>query len=54
MVSLFYCSFCSDIYQFLEQKCLEGTRAQSKYAVSAIAALIDDSDDLTLFKLCKV
>lgn len=43
----------SDIYPFLEQHCLEGTRAQSKLAVSAIASLVNDSDNVTFFNLCK-
>ncbi|KAK4429654.1 Sister chromatid cohesion protein pds5 [Sesamum alatum] len=34
----------SDIYSALEKVCLEGTRAQSKLAVSAIAALADTSE----------
>ncbi|XP_059630755.1 sister chromatid cohesion protein PDS5 homolog B isoform X2 [Cornus florida] len=34
----------SDIYPFLERICLEGTRTQSKLAVSAIAALVGTSE----------
>jgi hypothetical protein len=36
----------------LERVCLEGTRPQAKYAVSAIAALFDTSKQLS--SLCKV
>ncbi|KAL2520021.1 ARM repeat superfamily protein [Forsythia ovata] len=43
----------SDIYSSLEKVCLEGTRAQSKLAVSAIAALIGTSEQLIFLKLCK-
>ncbi|KAL2497210.1 ARM repeat superfamily protein [Abeliophyllum distichum] len=43
----------SDIYSSLEKACLEGTRAQSKLAVSAIAALIGTSEQLIFLKLCK-
>ncbi|KAK3041371.1 hypothetical protein RJ639_001569, partial [Escallonia herrerae] len=43
----------SDIYPSLERVCLEGTRAQSKLAVSAIAALIDTSEKSILLELCK-
>ncbi|KAK3021481.1 hypothetical protein RJ639_045864, partial [Escallonia herrerae] len=42
-----------DIYPSLERVCLEGTRAQSKLAVSAIAALIDTSEKSILLELCK-
>ncbi|KAK3012420.1 hypothetical protein RJ639_010651 [Escallonia herrerae] len=44
----------SDIYPSLERVFLEGTRAQSKLAVSAIAALIDPSEQSILLELCKV
>ncbi|KAK1263732.1 hypothetical protein QJS04_geneDACA022342 [Acorus gramineus] len=43
----------SDIYPFLEQNCLQGTRLQSKYSVSAIAALADPSDLSPFSDLCK-
>ncbi|KAF3445662.1 hypothetical protein FNV43_RR10838 [Rhamnella rubrinervis] len=43
----------SEIYPFLERLCLEGTRVQSKFAVSAIAALIDTSKQFVFSKLCK-
>lgn len=38
MLSLHF-SFYSAIYPFLERMCLDGTRTQAKFAVSAIAAL---------------
>ncbi|KAK9945794.1 hypothetical protein M0R45_011293 [Rubus argutus] len=41
----------SEIKPFLERVCLEGTRPQAKYAVSAIAALFDTSKQLS--SLCK-
>ncbi|KAG6608062.1 Sister chromatid cohesion protein PDS5-like A-B, partial [Cucurbita argyrosperma subsp. sororia] len=44
----------SDVYPFLERLCLEGTRAQSKSAVSAIAALAGTSGNFLFSKLCKV
>lgn len=40
------------MYPLLEQKCIEGTRAESKYAITAIAAL--HSDDKKFAKLFKV
>ncbi|KAI3464509.1 hypothetical protein Pfo_021172 [Paulownia fortunei] len=43
----------SDIYSSLEKICLEGTRAQSKLAVSAIAALADTSEQFIFSELCK-
>ncbi|XP_048332268.2 sister chromatid cohesion protein PDS5 homolog B isoform X1 [Ziziphus jujuba] len=43
----------SEIYPFLERLCLEGTRMQSKFAVSAIAALTDSSKQLVFSNLCK-
>ncbi|KAA8538477.1 hypothetical protein F0562_027977 [Nyssa sinensis] len=43
----------SDVYPFLERVCLEGTRGQSKHAVSAIAALIGTSEQLIFSELCK-
>ncbi|KAK6132309.1 hypothetical protein DH2020_033933 [Rehmannia glutinosa] len=43
----------SDIYPSLEKVCLEGTRAQSKHAVSAIAALAGTSEQSIFSKLCK-
>ncbi|KAJ0969546.1 hypothetical protein J5N97_022423 [Dioscorea zingiberensis] len=43
----------SGIYPFLERICLEGTRLESKFAVSAIASLIDSSDKQTFSNLCK-
>lgn len=44
----------SDIYPFLERKCIEGTRTESKYAVSAISSLIHAPDDPIFSNLCKV
>ncbi|OAY80665.1 Sister chromatid cohesion protein PDS B, partial [Ananas comosus] len=43
----------NDIYPLLERKCLEGTRAESKLAVSAIASLGHSSDDNTFSVLLK-
>ncbi|KAJ0024548.1 hypothetical protein Pint_08187 [Pistacia integerrima] len=43
----------SDIYPLLEGLCLEGTRAQSKSAVSAIASLSGTSGQLIFTNLCK-
>ncbi|KAL6962149.1 hypothetical protein U1Q18_037103 [Sarracenia purpurea var. burkii] len=43
----------SDIYPSLERVCLEGTRAQSKLAVSAIAAVTDTSEQVIFADLCK-
>lgn len=48
------CYLCSDIYLSLERVCLEGTRAQSKVAVSAIAALISSSEKFVFSELAKV
>ncbi|PHT78851.1 hypothetical protein T459_16903 [Capsicum annuum] len=42
-----------DIYPFLEKVCLEGSRAQSKLAVSAIAALAGASEQSIFLDLCK-
>ncbi|KAJ9167086.1 hypothetical protein P3X46_021763 [Hevea brasiliensis] len=43
----------SEFYPFLERVCLEGTRTQSKHAVSAIASLITSSEHFVFSKLCK-
>ncbi|KAJ4700670.1 sister chromatid cohesion protein PDS5-like A isoform X1 [Melia azedarach] len=43
----------SDIYPLLERLCLEGTRAQSKSAVSAIASLSGASQQFVFAELCK-
>ncbi|CAA2988300.1 sister chromatid cohesion PDS5 homolog A isoform X2 [Olea europaea subsp. europaea] len=43
----------SDMYSSFEKVCLEGTRAESKLTVSAIAALIGTSEQLIISKLCK-
>ncbi|XP_077248838.1 ARM repeat superfamily protein isoform X2 [Tasmannia lanceolata] len=43
----------SDIYPSLEWACFEGTRVQSKYSISAMAALTDASDELALSELYK-
>ncbi|XP_010912048.2 sister chromatid cohesion protein PDS5 homolog B isoform X2 [Elaeis guineensis] len=43
----------SDIYPFLEKRCLEGTRVESKYAVSAIASLFHASADSIFSTLCE-
>ncbi|KAJ9673634.1 hypothetical protein PVL29_023280 [Vitis rotundifolia] len=43
----------SDIYLSLERICLEGSRAQSKFAVSAIAALVGTSEQFVFSELCK-
>ncbi|XP_058218154.1 sister chromatid cohesion protein PDS5 homolog B isoform X2 [Rhododendron vialii] len=43
----------SDIYPSLERVCLEGTRAQSKLAVSAIAALTNASELFIFSELCE-
>ncbi|CAL9070064.1 unnamed protein product [Musa banksii] len=43
----------SDIYLFLERKCIEGTRTESKYAVSAISSLIHAPDDPIFSNLCE-
>lgn len=55
----FLSSFCfpslgRDVYPFLERLCLEGTRAQSKSAVSAISTLAGTSGHFWFSKLCKV
>ncbi|KAM7514857.1 hypothetical protein LguiA_004440 [Lonicera macranthoides] len=42
-----------DVYSSLERICLEGTRAQSKLAVSAIAALVGTSEQFIFLKLCE-
>ncbi|XP_075075383.1 sister chromatid cohesion protein PDS5 homolog B isoform X12 [Nicotiana tabacum] len=42
-----------DIYPFLEKVCLEGSRVQSKLAVSAIAALMSPSEQSLSKELCK-
>lgn len=44
----------SDIYPSLEKVCLEGTRSQSKLAVSAMSALADPSEQFIYPQLCKV
>lgn len=54
LVWLHVLCLCSDIYPSLERVCLEGTRAQSKLAVSAIAALTDTSDQFIFSELCEV
>ncbi|KAA3465267.1 sister chromatid cohesion protein PDS5-like protein A isoform X1 [Gossypium australe] len=43
----------SDFYPVLKKICLEGTRPQSKYAVSAIASLIDASEPYVFSELCE-
>ncbi|OMO55532.1 Armadillo-like helical [Corchorus olitorius] len=43
----------SDFYPHLKKICLEGTRTQSKYAVSAIASLIDVSKKYVFSELCE-
>ncbi|CAL4960254.1 unnamed protein product [Urochloa decumbens] len=45
-------NFSNVVYPLLEQKCIEGTRAESKYAITAIASLYS-SDDQKFTKLCK-
>ncbi|XP_074573683.1 sister chromatid cohesion protein PDS5 homolog B [Curcuma longa] len=42
-----------DIYPFLEHKCLEGTRNESKLAVSAMSSLNCSTNDCTFATLCK-
>uniref|UniRef100_A0A1D1YLJ6 Sister chromatid cohesion protein PDS5 A n=1 Tax=Anthurium amnicola TaxID=1678845 RepID=A0A1D1YLJ6_9ARAE len=42
-----------DIYPFLEKVCVEGSRIQSKHAISAIASLKGASDQLTFYDLCE-
>lgn len=49
-----YLLCCSDIYPFLEKVCLDGSRAQAKLAVSAIAALMAPSEQSIFLDLCKV
>nr|ACD56617.1 hypothetical binding protein [Gossypioides kirkii] len=44
--------FC-DFYPVLKRICLEGPRPQSKYAVSAIASLIDVSEPYVFSELCE-
>ncbi|KAG6435942.1 hypothetical protein SASPL_100823 [Salvia splendens] len=44
----------SDIYPSLEKVCIEGTRSQSKLAVTAICALVDTSEQFIYPQLCKV
>jgi hypothetical protein len=34
----------SDIYQYLESKCLGGNRAEAKYAVAVLSSLVQPSD----------
>ncbi|XVF36899.1 hypothetical protein REPUB_Repub19eG0098700 [Reevesia pubescens] len=43
----------SDFYPVLKKLCLEGTRTQSKYAVSAIASLLDVSKPYVFSELCE-
>ncbi|XP_022773243.1 sister chromatid cohesion protein PDS5 homolog A-like isoform X3 [Durio zibethinus] len=43
----------SDFYPVLKKICLEGTRTQSKNAVSAVASLIDVSKQYVLSELCE-
>nr|XP_027093191.1 sister chromatid cohesion protein PDS5 homolog A-like isoform X3 [Coffea arabica] len=43
----------SDCYNFLERVRLEGTQAEAKLAVSAIAALSDSSEQVIVPNLCK-
>ncbi|CAO2182211.1 unnamed protein product [Urochloa humidicola] len=45
-------NFSNVVYPLLEQKCIEGTRAESKYAITAIASL-HSPDDQKFPKLCK-
>ncbi|KAG8054616.1 hypothetical protein GUJ93_ZPchr0001g29862 [Zizania palustris] len=45
--------FSGDVYPLLEQKCMEGTRIESKYAVTAIAALIQSPNDEKFPRLCE-
>ncbi|XP_047321623.1 sister chromatid cohesion protein PDS5 homolog B [Impatiens glandulifera] len=47
------CIKLSDVYNMLERICLEGTRAQAKLAISAIAALMDNSEKSVYTELCK-
>ncbi|CAH2067746.1 unnamed protein product, partial [Thlaspi arvense] len=41
-------------YPVLEKLCLEGTRSQAKYAVSAIASLAGSSDNSVFSELCEM
>ncbi|XP_031392968.1 sister chromatid cohesion protein PDS5 homolog A-A isoform X4 [Punica granatum] len=43
----------SDIYHLLERTCISGSRRQAKSAVSAIAAIMQPSDESALSELCK-
>ncbi|XP_024010664.1 sister chromatid cohesion protein PDS5 homolog A isoform X1 [Eutrema salsugineum] len=43
-----------DYYPALEKVCLEGTRSQAKYAVSAIASLAGSSDKFVFSELCEM
>ncbi|WVZ68025.1 hypothetical protein U9M48_017016 [Paspalum notatum var. saurae] len=45
-------NFSSVVYPLLEQKCIEGTRAESKYAIATIASL-HSYDDKKFAKLCE-
>jgi len=45
-------NFSNVVYPLLEQKCIEGTRAESKYAITAIASLHSPNDQ-KFAKLCK-
>ncbi|CAO1944277.1 unnamed protein product [Urochloa humidicola] len=45
-------NFMNVVYPLLEQKCIEGTRGESKYAITAIASLYSP-DDQKFTKLCK-
>lgn len=45
-------NFSNAVYPLLEQKCIEGTRAESKYAITAIASL-HFADDKRFARLCK-
>uniref|UniRef100_A0A0E0CAV0 Sister chromatid cohesion protein PDS5 homolog A n=1 Tax=Oryza meridionalis TaxID=40149 RepID=A0A0E0CAV0_9ORYZ len=45
--------FSDDVYPLLEQKCIEGTRAESKYAVAAIDSLIQSPNDEKFARLCE-
>ncbi|XP_042040794.1 sister chromatid cohesion protein pds5-like [Salvia splendens] len=44
----------SDIYPSLEKVSIEGTRSQSKLAVTAICALVDTSEQFIYPQLCKI
>ncbi|KAF3331980.1 sister chromatid cohesion protein PDS5 A [Carex littledalei] len=45
----------SDIYQYLERKCHEGTRAEAKYAIAVISSLVQPLDKTftILYKIVK-